>query len=100
MTYEELNKMLIERALEENIDSELVVELDYKYSHEKDYTHAIEVCTMCYNYEGISICWFNDWYEGQQDIKVGCIFRLKTLVDLYHQCFNKVTDAIYGRVSK
>lgn len=53
MTYKELNEMLIERALEENIDSELVVELDYKYSHDKDYTHTIEVCSLCYNHEGI-----------------------------------------------
>lgn len=98
ITYDNLIQVIKDTAMHDDTCSPLVVEFDCKYAHEDKYDHMIEVCSMCYNYEGISVSWFNDWYEGQQNIKSVYIFRLYTLVDLYHQSYTAVTDAIYGRL--
>lgn len=45
---------------------EYIVRLKYKYSFEDKYTYSTE---MLYN--GVDdIIWMNDWYEGQQEVKV------------------------------
>lgn len=46
-----------------------IVSIAYKYSFEKTYTNSIEV--FCVHFD--QIIWFNDWYEGQEDVLVGVV---------------------------
>lgn len=43
------------------------VKVKYKYSFESSYTVSWEVFCLCD--DGKSLIWFNDWYEGQDDIE-------------------------------
>ena len=43
-----------------------LVYLRCKYSHETQWEYLIECCGL-YNFN--DIIWFNDWYEGQQDVE-------------------------------
>ena len=43
-----------------------LVYLRCKYSHETEWEYLIECCGL-YNFN--DIIWFNDWYEGQQDVE-------------------------------
>ena len=43
-----------------------LVYLRCKYSHETKWEYLIECCGL-YNFN--DIIWFNDWYEGQQDVE-------------------------------
>lgn len=43
-----------------------LVYLRCKYSHETEWEYLIECCGL-YNFN--DIMWFNDWYEGQQDVE-------------------------------
>ena len=60
-----------EDALLENIYNNpgascFLVYLRCKYSHQTEWEYLIECCSP-YNLD--DIMWFNDWYEGQQDIE-------------------------------
>ena len=60
-----------EEALLENIYNNpgascFLVYLRCKYSHQTEWEHLIECCGL---YGQADILWFNDWYEGQQDIE-------------------------------
>lgn len=43
-----------------------LVWLRYKHHFEKKWTYAVEACCIDINY---SIIWFNDWWEGQEDVE-------------------------------
>lgn len=43
-----------------------IIYLRCKYSHLTEWEYLIECCSL-YNLD--DIMWFNDWYEGQQDIE-------------------------------
>lgn len=43
-----------------------LVYLRCKYKHETKWGYLIECCCL---YNADDIMWFNDWYEGQQDIE-------------------------------
>lgn len=56
------------------IVTDYIVRLKYKYNHETDYTITNEIFVCEIGEDGVNYLWLNDWYEGQQDIKVlGCI---------------------------
>lgn len=49
----------------------LAVRMKYKYSNEIEYTESDEVLDIGYGSGiGRDYIWFNDWYEGQQDVKI------------------------------
>ena len=41
-----------------------LVHIMYKYNHETEYTNEYQYMEYSDDY----VCWFNDWWEGQQDI--------------------------------
>jgi len=45
---------------------EFLVKLAYKYDFEKEYHISIE----CLSVGSHCTCWFNDWNEGQSDVRV------------------------------
>lgn len=53
----------LERA---QLYGEFLVKLAYKYRFEKNYHYSIECLSV-----GLDCtCWFNDWDEGQDDVRV------------------------------
>lgn len=56
------------KYISNNLCEDYIVRLAYKYSHSReDYYISNEVCSV--DMSG-NIIWFNDWDEGQDDIKV------------------------------
>ena len=47
---------------------DMIVHIRYKYDFESVYQEANELLLFdpCYDHY---YCWYNDWYEGQQDIQ-------------------------------
>lgn len=43
-----------------------LVYLRYKYCFEKEWTYAVEACRVNLAHSPI---WFNDWWEGQEDVE-------------------------------
>lgn len=69
ITEEELNDYM-----EENGDGSFFVYLRYKYDFEEEWTYSIE-CAL-YDYCKFTVCWLNDWYEGQQNVEYLAISKL------------------------
>ena len=69
ITEEELNDYM-----EENDDGSFFVYLRYKYDFEEEWTYSIE-CAF-YDYCMFTVCWLNDWYEGQQNVEYLAISKL------------------------
>ena len=69
ITEEELNDYM-----EENDDGSFFVYLRYKYDFEEEWTYSIECAT--YDYCRFTVCWLNDWYEGQQNVEYLAISKL------------------------
>lgn len=57
---------LLERIHNNSCASCFLVYLRCKYSHQTEWEYLIECCSL---YNRDDIMWFNDWYEGQQDIE-------------------------------
>lgn len=57
---------LFERILSHQTARCFLVYMRYKYSFEEKWEYSTECCCL-YNYD--DILWFNDWYEGQQDVE-------------------------------
>ena len=57
---------LLKKLHENSVASCFLVYLRCKYKHETKWEYLIECCGL-YNFD--DIMWFNDWYEGQQDIE-------------------------------
>lgn len=57
---------LLKKLHENSVASCFLVYLRCKYKHELEWEYLIECCGL-YNFD--DIMWFNDWYEGQQDIE-------------------------------
>lgn len=57
---------LLEKVWSNTSVSSFLVYLRCKYSHETKWEYLIECCGL---YNADDIIWFNDWYEGQQDIE-------------------------------
>ena len=47
---------------------DMIVHVRYKYAHEKTYHESNELLIFDVNYPNY-YWWFNDWYEGQEDVK-------------------------------
>lgn len=56
----------LKKVLSNTSASCFLVYLRCKYSHETKWEYLVECCDL-YNFD--DIIWFNDWYEGQQDIE-------------------------------
>lgn len=50
--------------------------LYYKYRHDDRYNASKEV----FEHTGTDICWFNDWWEGQEDIILVATYDIEMLV--------------------
>lgn len=60
-----------------------IVIISYKYSFEKKYHTSIEV--FCIDFD--KIVWFNDWYEGQEDVLVGIVVPVsQAYIDHFTVC--------------
>ena len=57
---------LFERIYDNSSASCFLVYLRCKYSHQTEWEYLIECC--CDTYPG-GLLWFNDWYEGQDDVE-------------------------------
>lgn len=57
---------LLKKVWDNTSASCFLVYLRCKYSHETKWVYLVECCGL---YDFDDIIWFNDWYEGQQDIK-------------------------------
>lgn len=64
-----------------SFEGQFVVRLKYKYLHEDNYTFSNEV--FSYDYAENTICWFNDWWEGQEECDFVYIFNLDALIHNY-----------------
>lgn len=62
-------------------DCQCVISLKYKYTHEESYTCSNEV--FSYDYANDDICWFNDWWEGQEECDFDFICNIDKLVHEY-----------------
>ena len=51
----------------EHFEDCYIISIAYKYSFDKKYTTSIEVFYIDFDI----IIWFDDWYEGQEDVLVG-----------------------------
>lgn len=56
----------LKKVLSNTSASCFLVYLRCKYSHETKWEYLVECCCL-YNFD--DIIWFDDWYEGQQDIE-------------------------------
>lgn len=61
--------------MEENDDDSFLVYLRYKYDFEEEWDYSIE----CASYDCCrdTVCWLNDWYEGQQNVEYLAISKLE-----------------------
>ena len=57
---------LFERIYKNSGASCFLVYLRCKYSHQTEWEYLIECCELCNRND---IVWFNDWWEGQQDVE-------------------------------
>ena len=57
---------LLKTVFDHSYASCFLVYLRCKYKHETKWEYLIECCGL-YNFN--DIIWFNDWYEGQQDVE-------------------------------
>ena len=57
---------LLERVYGNQTASCFLVYLRCKYSYQTEWEYLIECCGL---YRADDVIWFNDWYEGQQDIE-------------------------------
>lgn len=57
---------LLEKVWSNTSASCFLVYLRCKYSHEIEWEYLIECCGL---YNADDIIWFNDWYEGQEDVE-------------------------------
>ena len=57
---------LLERIYKNSNVSCFLVYLRCKYLHQTEWEYLIECCGL---YGADEVIWFNDWYEGQQDIE-------------------------------
>ena len=57
---------LFERICKNPGASCFLVYLRCKYSHQTEWEYLIECCELCGQRD---IMWFNDWWEGQQDVE-------------------------------
>ena len=57
---------LFERIYKNSGANCFLVYLRCKYSHQTKWDYLIECCDLCNRND---IVWFNDWWEGQQDVE-------------------------------
>lgn len=84
MTYDKLNKVI---ALQlDGQPGEYIARLDYCYID--NYNTPFDEVTSyeVFAYDGDSIAWFNDWYEGQED----CHFSMLEPLDSFIKAWENV----------
>lgn len=60
--------VLIEKILNHPECDCFVVYLKYKYDYEEEYVYTAQPCNITWGGNTV-IMWFNDWWEGQQDVE-------------------------------
>lgn len=60
--------VLIEKILDHPECDCFVVYLKYKYDYEEEYVYTAQPCSITWG-GNTAIMWFNDWWEGQQDVE-------------------------------
>lgn len=66
-----------------------IVELAYAYDWDIRPTLAYEVC----EWDGSVLCWFNDWWEGQEQISVLNIYYIEELIKKYKKMEGAANDS-------
>ena len=100
MTYDELNGCIKSFVTH---DAQCVIRLKYKYSHEESFSYSNEV--FFYDYGRDDICWFNDWWEGQEECDFEYILNIDRMVEDHMRslnCINNIQQIItdYRRGTK
>ena len=80
--YELEHRLVSERP---NFEGDFVARLAYNYCGDTEIYISNEVFSVNENRE---IIWFNDWYEGQEEISLIGYYRIDYLVD----CYRKVVE--------
>lgn len=71
------------KQITDHFDEDFIVCIYYKYSFEKTYRKTIEVFSVNFD----QIIWFNDWYEGQEDVLVGVVVPVsQAYIDHFTVC--------------
>lgn len=81
MTYEELNDAIIEELKGE--PGEYIAMLEYSYQSEIYGTFDECESTEIFSFDGDTITWFNDWYEGQDNCYYDEIIPITALLKAY-----------------
>lgn len=86
MSYDALCYIVSDLMLNKH-DGDYVAGIKYKYSHEDTYSFSNEI--VSYNYSTSDVCWFNDWYEGQEDCDLLYLYNIDFLVNFYRKAGEK-----------
>lgn len=71
----ELEKAFLDDELGVNHNEQMFTQFKGdKYDFEEEWTYSIE-CAF-YDYCMFTVCWLNDWYEGQQNVEYLAISKL------------------------
>lgn len=81
MTYDELNEAIIEKIKGE--PGEYIAKLEYSYQSEIYGTFDEYESTEIFCFDGDTITWFNDWYEGQDNCYYNEIISIQALLKAY-----------------
>ena len=81
MTYEKLNEAIIEEIKGE--PGEYIAMLSYSYQSEIYGTFDECESAEIFSFDGSTITWFNDWYEGQDYCYCSKIISIETLLKAY-----------------
>lgn len=69
-------ELFIENYMSNNYNTGTwLIYLRYKYDYEKEWTYSIEAADCGFP---IGLTWFNDWWEGQQDVEYIAMSSTKT----------------------
>lgn len=81
MTYDELNEAIIKELNGEPGD--YIAMLEYSYQSEIYGTFDECESTEVFSFDGDTITWFNDWYEGQDNCYYDEIISINSLLKAY-----------------
>ena len=80
------NQIINSKAFKDNETyGECIIHLLFKYDWEKEYENTYEIADIMQD----GACWFNDWWEGQQNIIVkGFLFTDELPPSMFHYIQN------------
>ena len=88
LTKEEFYERIYEKIQNDFDDCDYLIEFKAKYKHDKEWDTYREVCCWYYGATEDSVCWFNDWDEGQHDFMLIGVYSLESLLQMYKDVQN------------